>query len=118
MKTVIATIVLSTLSALSFADASQFPVPAGQLTRAEVIARIGTPSPASFLGEVTLFAEPATSRLTRAQLIADVTSARAARRGHGESNTLRFARATDEASPTRREVMASSASTDSDLSFR
>ena len=93
MKTILAAITLSTLSALSLADATQFSVPPGQLTRAEVIAAIGTVSLAHTYGEATVFAQPqVASTLTRAQVLAEAAADRAARRHeHGDSSTLRFA---------------------------
>ena len=107
MKTVLAAIALSTLSALSLADATQFTVPAGQLSRAEVIAAIGTPSPVIHLGEASVFTLPAkASTLTRAQVLAEAAADRAKRHDHGESNSLRFADAEPAVSVTRAEVMA------------
>lgn len=107
MKTVLTAIALSTLSALSFADATQFTVPAGQLSRAEVIAAIGKSSPVAQYGDATDFHLPMmASTLTRAQVLAEAAADRAARRDHGESNSLRFADADPAVSLTRAEVMA------------
>lgn len=107
MKTLFAAITLSTLSALSLADASQFTVPPGQLTRAEVIAAIGTASPTSNYGEASVFDQPqVASTLTRAQVLAEAAADRATRHGHGESNALRFAGASRAGTTEHTEVMA------------
>ena len=92
MKTVLCTVVLSTLSALSFAEATQFEVPAGTLTRANVVAQIGSPSPVAFLGDAAVFTTPNMTQLTRAQVKAETVADRALRRGYGESSAhLHFA---------------------------
>jgi hypothetical protein len=97
MKSLLAAIALSTLSTLSFAEASQFEVPAGQLSRAEVIAAIKDGSGAMLLGDATVFAVPAPSPLTRAQVLAAAAADRALPGSHGESSAARLARASDPA---------------------
>ena len=95
MKTLLAAIALSTLSTLSLAEASQFEVPAGQLSRAEVIAAIHSGSNAMQLGDATVFAVPLSGALTRAQVLADAAADRALPGNRGESSAARFARASD-----------------------
>lgn len=107
MKTILTTIALSTLSALSQAEATQFSVPASQLSRAEVIAAIHTPSAVSNYGDATVFHLPKkASTLTRAQVLAEAAADRALRHDHGESNSLRFADADPAVSVTRAGVTA------------
>lgn len=97
MKTILAALALSTLSTLSFADASQFDIPAGQLSRAEVIAAIQGGSTVMQLGDATVFATPAPGMLTRAQVLAEAAADRALPGRHGESSAVRFSRASDPA---------------------
>lgn len=107
MKTVFTAIALSTLSALSLADATQFTVPPSQLSRAEVIAAIAAPSSVSYLGDATVFHAPTmASTLTRAQVLAEAAADRAMRQGHGDSNSLRFAKLAPAGKLSRAEVMA------------
>lgn len=105
MKTLLAALALSTLSTLSFADASQFDVPAGQLSRAEVIAAITGGSNAMQLGDATVFATPAPGMLTRAQVLAEAAADRALPGRRGESSAVRFARASDPARLAHADVM-------------
>ena len=95
MKTVIATIALSTLSALSFAEATEFIVPASTLSRVEVLASTSVDRSNHGESNAQRFAHDLAGPggLSRAQVMADTAAYRAMRHGHGESNALRFASA-------------------------
>ena len=97
MKTVIATIVLSALSALSFAEATEFTVPAATLSRVEVLASASADRSSHGESNAQRFAQDLAVRggLSRAQVMADTVAYRAMRHAHGESNALRFASAQD-----------------------
>lgn len=73
MKNILAALSLAALSTTAFAVETQFTVPAGQNTRAEVQAQIGQAGRAIQLGEATNFAIPETQR-TRAQVGAELNA--------------------------------------------
>lgn len=115
MKSLLAALALSTLSTLSFADATQFDVPAGQLSRAEVIAAITSGSHALQLGDATVFSTPAPGTLTRAQVLAEAAADRALPGNHGESSAARLARASDPARLALRATPMPAASADATM---
>lgn len=88
MKILFATIALASLSSLAVAAPSEFEIPAGTLSRAEVRAA----ATGQMIGEATEFALPKMSALSRADVLAELQADRAERIGYGESSTLRFER--------------------------
>lgn len=114
MKTTLIAIALSSLSALSWADATAFAVPGGStLTRAEVIAAISAPSAVRHHGDAVEFQLPQGSGLSRAEVLAEAQADRAKGSFFGDSATLRFAfdTARDEPKPSERMAAAERAIT-------
>lgn len=75
MKALFTTLSLAALSSVAIAAPTEFSIPAGQLTRAEVQASAWEQGATIDHGEVTEFVVPQ-SRQTRAEVVADIEAER------------------------------------------